>query len=335
MSEERDLDRTEPDYRTDGSTELVTRASIRLLFNEPAIRNYAFAVLGSLALIVLMLMEQGSDVGAILIVIAAACGLLFRFTAAPVLVLLILTYFMWTPLGFPGEGRSVPNLIEMRRFHFMDVMLVLSVLVYVLSQYRIYGLVYQAIAFEGGARRPEEPPTRRPASLIRASELSRMLGLCVVLVIAGQLIWLFATSVQVAPASDFPLVGAESKSSGMGFRNDPVTGRQVGVALDSTAIDEERFRERGVLSRGVSRFFVLLGMMFFGTLITVLVFRYWRLRTIGPSEAAMILLDSGWEETHRERVRLEKWRLWGRNKAAAKAREPRQPLPKEKSRNKP
>jgi hypothetical protein len=263
-------------------------------------------------------------VGAILIVITAANGILFRFTAAPVLVLLILSYFMWTPTGIPGQGNSYTGLIEMRRFHFMDVMLVLSVLVYVLSQYRIYGLVYQAISFEGGARRLEELPTRRPASLIHSSELSRMLGFSVVLVIAGQLIWLFATSVQVAPANDFPLQWAESKRSGMRSYFDPVTGMEKSVALNSSALDDERFSERGVLSRGVSRFFVLLGMMFFGTLIATLVFRYWRLRTIGPSEAAMILLDSGWEQTHRERVRLEKWRLWGRQKAVAPAQQPRQ-----------
>jgi hypothetical protein len=329
MSTVPEIDRDEPDYRNDGSKELDARASVRLLFNEPAIRNYAFAAFGSLAMIVLMLLEQGSDVGAILIAITAVCGIFLRFTAAPVLVLIILTYFMWTPTGIPGQADSMPWLIELRRFHFIDVMLVLSVLVYVISQYRIYGLIHQAVAFEGGARRPDEPATRRPASLIRPSELSTMLGLSVGLVIAGQLIWLFATSVQVAPAEDFPLRMAESKSSVVRYRFNEATGRSVYVALDSNALDDERFRERGVLSRGVSRFFVLVGMMFFGTLIARLVFRYWRLRIMGPAEAAMTLLDAGWEETHRERVRLEKWRLWGRKKAEAQAQH------KEKSGSKP
>jgi hypothetical protein len=324
-----EIDSPEPDYRNDGSSELSPRETIRLLIDEPAIRNYAFAAFGSLAMIALMLLQQGSDVGAILIVITGISGVLFRFTAAPVFVILLLTYFMWTPLGIPGEGYSFSSMIEMRRFHFIDVILVLSVLVYVISQYRIYGLVSQAIAFDTGIRRKDEPTTRRPAKLIRPSELSKMLGLSVVLVIVGQLIWLFATSVQVATAEEFPLRMAESRTSPM--RSQGQGGKREGasVYLDPRMLEDERFHEHGVLSRGVSRFFVLVGMLFFGTLITTLVFRYWRLRTLEPAEASMILLDAGWGETHRERVRLEKWRIWGRKRAEASTQE------NEKSRGKP
>jgi hypothetical protein len=321
MTTEREMEDVEPDYRHDGSAELDRRATFRLLFNEPAIRNYMFAAFGSLVMIALVLLEQGSDIGAALIVFVGVCGILLQFRAAPPLVLLFLSYFMWTPTGIPGDGFSSPYMIEARRFHIIDVLLVLSTLVYVASQYRIYGLVYQAMAFEAGARRQGEPPTRRPASLIRPNELSALLGFCVVFVIAGQLIWFFATSVQVAPTKDFPLQMIESRASLVKkFSAVNPSGGPAGY-VDPRSLEERHFYAEGVLSPGVSRFFILLGMMFFGTLITTLVFRYWRLRTIEPAEGAMILLNTGWEETSRERVRLEKWRIWGRKRAAAQAKQ--------------
>jgi hypothetical protein len=246
------------------------------------------------------------------------CGVLFRWTAAPVLVLLLLTYFMWTPFGIPGDGYSSILLIEERRFHFIDVILVLSVLVYLASQYRIYSLVYQAIAFEGVMRRKGEPPTRRPATLIRPTELITMLALSLGLVIAGQLIWLVATSIEVVPGEEFPLQLAESRSSLTRFLRQEGTPSGSYSRVDPSAVDQIRFHRDGVLSPGASRFYVLLGMLFLGILIARLVFGYWRLRTIGPAEGGMILLDTGWKETSRERVRLEKWRVWGRKRAEAR-----------------
>jgi len=319
MNEGRKSAAAQPDFRSDGSAELEARTALRLTVNDPAIRNYALAGFGSLAMIALLLLEQGSDIGAILIVLVGACGILLRFTPAPVLMLLLLTYFMWTPTGIPGNGYSYGLMIEVRRFHFLDVILVLSVLVCIASQYRMFGLIHQAIAFEGRVRWKDEPSTRRPSGLIRPSELSRLLGLSVLMVIVGQLIWLLATSVQVAPAEDFPLQSAESRSSLLKAQTQETRILGPRPYLDPRSIEEIRFQERGVLSRGVSRFFVLLGMLFFGTLLTTLVFRYWRLRAMGPAEGAMLLIDAGWEETHRERVRLEKWRVWGRKRMESAA----------------
>ena len=42
-------------------------------------------------------------------------------------------------------------------------------------------------------------------------------------------------------------------------------------------------------------------------------------RTMGPAEGGMILLDSGWTETIRERQRQETWRIWGRKREEARA----------------
>jgi hypothetical protein len=316
MTEEREIDAIAP-VENDGSTELTQRDVFRILFNEPRIRNYVFAALGSLAMILLILLEQGSNLGGMLIVLIGVSGVLLRFTAAPVLIILILTYFMWSPFGLPGTGYSSPYTIEDRRFHFIDVMLVLSVLVYCASQFRLYGLVYQAIASDGSRHGIDEPRLRRPASLIRSSELAVMLGISVGLVLAGQLVWLIATTVQITPANPSPLGIAEDQSSQKSRRPrlNPLPQGGPGTNWQNSPPKDEPVP----LSPGETRFFVLLGFLFFGSLTARLAFGYWRLRTLSPAEGRMILLDTGWDETHRERVRLEKWRIWGRKRVEAQS----------------
>lgn len=256
-----------------------------------------FAAFASLAMIFLVLFQQGSDLGGLLIAMIGTCGILFRWTAAPAFVVLTLMWFMVFPFGLPTESfRNAFEIVE-GRFRMADVFLVMAVLTYVVSQYRIYGLIYQAVAVEGAIRRKDEPPTRRPTSLVRSTELGVMLAFSAGLVIVGQLIWWFANAVEVVPAEDFPLKLSEPRRSPL------------------------QYESREGISSGGSRFYVLLGLLFFGTLIARLVFGYWRLRMMGPAEGGMILLNGGWDETRRERDRLEKWRIWGRKRAEAQAKE--------------
>src|SRR5207249_797119 len=149
----------------------------------------------------------------------------------------------------------------------------------VACQYRVYGLVYQAVAFDGQVRRKDEPPTRRPPALIRPAELGVLLGVAAALVVAGQLVWWFANAVEVAPAADFPLRWAES-----GW----------------TIYSSQRVIPPGGMGPGPTRFVVLVGLLFFGTLLARLAFGYWRLRVMGAAEGGMVLLDNGWSETSRE-----------------------------------
>jgi hypothetical protein len=283
--------------RTDGSTEFDMRTTFRVLFNDPAVRNYAIAALGALAMIFLIMFQQGSDIGGLLIVIIGVGGVLLRWIVAPPFVLMILTYFMLFPFGIPGEAYENRFEIDDGRFRMTDVLLVLSVLVYVACTYRIFGFVHQAIAYEGTVRRRDETVTRRPAALIGPAELGILLAISASLVVLGQLVWWVATSVEIRPGEDFPIdwVG-EGRST---RRSEPVGG----------------------MSPGLTRFMVLVGLLFFGVLIARLVFGYWRLRMMGAAEGGMILLDGGWVETKRERSRLEKWRIWGRKRAEAKTKE--------------
>jgi hypothetical protein len=280
-----------PHDRADGSSELDMRETFQVLFNDPAVRNFVFAALGALGMIFLILFQQGSDIGGLLIVFLGVCGILFRWIATPVLVLLVLTYFMVFPFGIPGETFGGPWEIEEGRFRVTDIMLILSLLVYVTCQYRIFGFVSQAIPYEGPFRRKDEAPMRRPPTLIGSLELAMLFGVCTVFVILGQLVWWFANSIEVVPTDDFPLRWVEPDRTG-------------------------RISELpGGMNTGTTRFVLLVGLLCFGTLLARLVFGYWRLRMMGPAEGAMILLDGGWSDTSRERQRQESWRRWGRNQA--------------------
>jgi hypothetical protein len=271
-------------------------AMLHYLVEEPAVRNYFIAALAALVLICLILFEElNSSLGALAIFIAGFCGVVLRWKAAPGLILLLLTYFLYTPYGIPGEGYSYIFLIEERRFNVTDLLLVLATLVYVACQFRLYGLVHQAIAFDGVMPRKGETPTRRPAHVVAPTELVALLALAVGLVLVGESIWYLATSVDVAPGEWFPLQWAE---------------RETLLSRLQSSLSERT----NILSPGMSRFFVLLGLVFLGTVAARVVFGYWRLRTLSALEGAMIVLDTGWRETNRERVRLEKWRVWGRQR---------------------
>lgn len=279
-----------------GEPELGTGEAMRQLLADPRTRNYFFAALGALVMIFLSLLnvggdaEVGSDLGGFILVVIGISGLVLRWTPAPLLVLIVLTYFLWTPDGIPGDHKlPLPGLVESQRFNLADVILVLAVLVYLISQYRIFGFVAQAISPDTLALRKDEAPVRRQASLVTPNEFAAMLAVAVALVFAGQLVWLSVTSVDVVTDESFP------------FRLR--TGRP------------SRESETGTLLPGASRFYVLVGAVFLATAIARVVFAYWRLRLLNPEEGRMILLDEGWRETHRERVRVEKWRIWGRRQA--------------------
>lgn len=278
-----------PAIEQDGALELDRREAMRILFTNTGARDYTFTALGSLALIFLFMMDWQSDVGGLLTVFIGVCGVLLRWPPAPVLVLVLLTYFLWTPSGIPGEGS--PSFGSRDGFDLTDAIFVMAVASYVISQYRILCLVQQAIFPESEARGSDDPAVRRPVVNIAPTEAIVMLAATVASVVAAELIWWFLSRVVVVPGDAVP------------FR------------ISHTYLPDGRFEWRGT----PGRLYVVLGLLFFVTAIGRVVFSYWRLRSMGPAEAAMILVDDSWRETHRERSRLEKWRAWGRQRARGKA----------------
>ncbi|MCE9564835.1 MAG: hypothetical protein K8U57_22605 [Planctomycetes bacterium] len=282
--------------REDGSIELTQRTRFHLLFNDPAIRNYVIAAFSALAMIFLILAQQGGDLGGLLIVVIGTAGITLRWTAAPAFVLFVLTYFMVFPTGAPIGATPMSWEIEEGLFRPHDLMLAMAVMVYVATQFRILGFVHQAIAVEGAVRRHDEPVTRRPSAVISSSELGMLMFVLFVMVVVGQLVWWVLNSVEIMPGEEFPF-------------------KWIGTSRRYRRLEDAP----GGMPAGLTRFVLMIGLFGFGVLLARLVFGYWRLRAMPPAEGAMILIDDGWLETKRERSRQEKWRIWGRERAKTMA----------------
>jgi hypothetical protein len=269
-------------------------------YRDPGVRNYLFAGLAALAMVFVVLFERGSDLGGLLLVVLGVFGLALRWAAAPPAFVLVLTYFLAFPFGVPDPVPRGGFEILDSRFRVADLLLAFSVVIYLACQYRVLGLVSQAIPFDTRVPGKDEEPTRRPAALIRPGEIARLLWLTGGVVLAGQLAWLFVTSAEVIPGEAFPLRLVS-------------TGRVYGGG-----------GTRAGLSEPAARFVVLAGLIFFPALLARLVFGYWRLKVMGPAEARMVVLDTAWNETRREHDRVEKWRARGRRRAAERAESARE-----------
>lgn len=270
--------------------ELTSAEATRLLFRDPGVRNYLFAALSGLALVFVVMFQRGADVGGLLVVMIGVAGLLLRWTLAPPAFILILVYFVVFPFGIPELGYASRYEIEDNRFNFSDLLLAGAALAYLGCQYRVLGLTQQAVPHEMKVPRRSDKPYRRPPSAISPTEIPRFLYLTAGVVFAGQIVWYLATSLEVDVERTIPLRLGDSARAA--FR-----------------------RDDSMLSPGATRFVIITGALFFGTLLARLVFGYWRLRAMGPDEANAMLLDTSWVETRREHVRLNVWKRWRRKRA--------------------
>lgn len=265
--------------------------SIRGMFQNPATRNYLFAGFAALAMVFVVMLQQASDFGGLILVLLGAAGMVFRWPAAPVLFLLLMLWFLIFPFGIP-DPNSTPLENDAGSLRVADMLLAFSVVVYLAAHYRVYGLTTQAVPFDQRFPRKSEKPLRRPTDLVNDGEIPRLLYLTGGVVLAGQLVWVFVTSFEVDVLGDFPLRLAEDRRGVWPPRN-----REMPAAM--------------------TRFILTTGLLFFGTLLARLVFGYWRLRRMSPAEGGMILQDANWDETRRERVRVERWRKWAKEKQKA------------------
>ena len=280
--------------------ELTQRQVFELLLRDKAARGYALAALGGLAMTFVVMFMNGSDIGATLVAVFGSAALALRWTAAPPFLLLIVAYFQLFPFGIPDLELAPRTDVRAAHFFVTDMILVMAVLVYLRAQYRVFGLVHQIVPFESVLRRKGDAPTRRPAAHVRPDEIAWMVGIAGAIVLVGQGVWWLANALEFAPLEDgFPLRWAKVWSP----------------------LDYRREVPPGEFRPGQNRFFVILGGLFFGTLLVRLAFDYWQMRTMSAAEGAMVVTDSSWAESHRERVRVEKWRIWGRKRAAEQAQQ--------------
>jgi hypothetical protein len=264
---------------------------------HPAVRDYGLICMGSLTLMVAALVLRRPDPWALLPALLGALGLLFRWRAAPIIVLLAVLLVIWAwwlgtspgrmlvyalgwvilivrkfrgPLPRLGIGRGSHDVLPLS-----DLLLALSVLTYAAAQYRVQGLT----------RRLFPPPPRRralaavegPEATKKAEELERrspdgVKGREFVALLAG----LAACGVGAAVFWD--------------WLKDRVTDLEI-----------PNFVWQGILA---------LWLLGGAILIAAAALRYLAFRRMSAPEALLYLQDVLWRESRGEQRRLNRWLAW-------------------------
>lgn len=263
------------------------KPSDRELFRHPGVQNYVLAALVSLVIVFGTLYIRGSIVGGIVVVLFGTAGLFLRWTAAPVLMLLLTTYFELFPAGKPLLGSDDPWGPRRNSFRIEDMLLTMGLLVYVASQYRLFGILVQALPSEneGTTTGDANQPIRRPTTAISIVEFPKMIWLAAIAVFAAQITWGFLVFFQVETEGSFSV-------------------KYVRHFLPETAAQEN------ALHSAASRFVLLSAIVLGISVIAHVVLWYHRMRVLTPDEAKMIVLDTAWNESRREYARVASWQAW-------------------------
>ena len=242
---------------------------------------------------------RGHFYGAVIPAACAVLGLLFRWTGMPILAVLTLAYFLVFPTGLPADAVRSAD-VRTSAFGVIDSVLVLAVLGYLATQYRLFSLTGPAKPYDLPKYARREGDDRRSAEAVREAELPPLGAGLVVAVFAGQFVWMLATVLEPT-FEGFPPVRLVPE------------GKLIfaGRATPSVA------------SGPVSRFLMVAGLFAMVLLPISFAFWYWRLATLRADEANLLLRDTQWADARREMARQETWRAWGRGQRAPK--KPRKP----------
>lgn len=237
---------------------------------DPDLRGLSITVLTALAIIFVIQLEAGSFATACVPVVCGIAGLLLRWTAMPVAVVLITGYFLLFPIGLPfGLASRAP--LQESYFCLDDLLLVIAVLVYLSAQYRIFHRVLNE---------PRHRDYVNPWS--RTSIMTVIFA-----VLAGQVAWWLLTNLELHSGIDAPLRWKPG-----------VVELMRGQAAPPT------------FSAELSRFCLLVLGLAVLLSVVVFTLWYRRLFNLTSLEARMILLDTQWRFNRRELARLETWRSY-------------------------
>jgi hypothetical protein len=251
----------------------------------PAAINYLVMVGAGLFVYGLMMMSRGNDFGALLAVFIAVAGILARWTAAPVLILLLTTYLTIDPgflnvIGFvTGEPWFFPK--PGTGFNLEDVLLAAGLLAYTVGHYRLTVMVHQGMPNDPTVQRAGDPtnPPRRSPELAGSDELVKTLIVAGCAAIAGQAAWTMLSLLEKR-------------------------GRPYAPSF----------------TVGSTRFLMLAWAVGLGLMIVSAALVYLRGSGMTRAEAAVMLRDEFFQETRRETDRLLRWRKWFKERVAARRR---------------
>lgn len=253
-------------------------------------RTYALVSLGGLlASAVILYLFYFSTFGAAVVFVIGALGILFRWSSAPVLFILAVTYVVLFPLGIPLFGDlSGFNQIPGSHFRMADLLLLTACLVHLIGLYRYYSSILAGMPFEAPKQyiKPGAKPTVRPDGGVTDSELWRLFIRAALVVLVGQLVWLALCELKLDFRRPFPITTHTGISSRAG--------------LDARSAAE--------LPNWMSRSLLGVGLVVLTGFVIWFITWYWRLAGMSRDEGRMTLLDTQWAELRRDVNRPEKWR---------------------------
>ena len=253
--------------------------------NHPSVRDYRLVGLGALTLLAAALVLRRPDPWVLLPALLGALGLLFRWRAGPVIVLLavllllgswwvgtspgrIFAYLLGWVVLVAGRFRGIapqwrPGVPSREVVPVSDFLLAVSGLAYAAAQYRLLGLTRRLFP----AKKGEEPVRRSPA-LVTGHEVLTLLAALAACGVGAALFWHW------------------------------LQGQVTDLEIPDPAWQG-----------------ILVLWLFGGAVVAAAAgLRYLALRRMTAPEAQMYLQDVLWRETRGEQRRLNRWLAWARLK---------------------
>lgn len=263
-------------------------ATLANLLAQPSpARSYLFVGLSALTVLtVAQVLDASGDPVAVAPALVGAVGLLLRWTSTPIIVLIMLVYFLMFPSGEPiNPGRSD---IPRSQFRLKDMIYVAMAGIYFLAHYRLLSLTTRAVPADAvGRTRSKRRPVVRSSDGPFEREAGRGALVLLAATLLGQIAW-YVINVFAIDLQRFPP-----------------------IRLIPDLIGSRRIPWPPLLSTPLHRLLVMIFLMaVVGGLIWFVTW-YWRLLRLNRDEARMIVLDAGWREGRRELNRQAKWRSWG------------------------
>lgn len=268
------------------------------MVRNPAARTFLLVSAGGLLVACAVYgLFQSNWAAAAAVFIFGAAGLVARWAVGPPAVVVCVCYFAFFPTGLPISlpgGNQIIGRQTNANLLFADLLLTASALVHLIAAYRYHAVMRAGMPFDAPALyvKPGAKPTVRPAEPVRDAELWFLFARVGVFVLAGQLLWLFATKLKVDFRRTFPLRFFTGMSEESGFTHRP----------DGTPIDGE------ALPNALSRFLIVAGAVLSLAFVVWFVFWYWRLQAMNRDEARAACLDVEWTANRRAYNQPEKWR---------------------------
>lgn len=263
---------------------------IEALSNTAARTYLIIAAISTLTTSMSLFFLYNSPLGGAVVLSLGLLGLAFTWTSAPPLLFISSVYFALSPDGLL-QNLMPFSMIPGSHFRLPDLILTASILGMMVSFYRYLTCIHSGMPFESKKLYLKETakPPRRAAVAIEDEELIQIVWVLLIAVIAGQLLWLVATSFEIDFRNVPPIRVAPEKP--MFPRNEPTD------------------TERPMLSEPMNRLILSVAIFLAIAFVLRFVFWYWSLINLNTEEGKLTLVDIHWREHRRELDRQEKWRV--------------------------